>query len=190
MFPAAALLATVAPVIIVPLLGTKWEHYRSMFIVLTLLAVYAGNRTMLSVFFEAYKSIGKPWIVPIYNGIKLAAMIPAMAIGAQFGIVGLAFVYIPVQIIEFPAALILADRVLDVSPLQVWGASRVPLISTFTMTAATLAVELLMTRGGHVGNTATLGVCLVVAGCTYLGSLYVLDRSIVSEGRAILTRGL
>jgi O-antigen/teichoic acid export membrane protein len=190
MFPAAALLATVAPVIIVPLLGTKWEHYRSTFIVLTLLAVYAGNRTMLSVFFEAYKSIGKPWIVPIYNGIKLAAMIPAMAIGAQFGIVGLAFVYIPVQIIEFPAALILADRVLDVSPLQVWSASRVPLISTFAMTAATLAVELLMTRGGHVGNTATLGVCLVVAGCTYLGSLYVLDRSIIAEGRAILIRGL
>jgi O-antigen/teichoic acid export membrane protein len=190
MFPAAALLATVAPVIIVPLLGTKWEHYRSTFIVLTLLAIYAGNRTMLSVFFEAYKSVGKPWIVPIYNGIKLAVMIPGMAIGAHYGIVGLATVYIPVQIVEFPAALILADRVLHVSPLQVWGAARVPLLSTFAMAAATLIVELALTRGAHLGDTPTLAACLVMAACTYFGSLYVLDRSIIGEGRAILTRGL
>jgi PST family polysaccharide transporter len=190
MFPAAALVAALAPVIIVPLLGEKWIQYRSSFIVLSLLAVYAGNRTMLSIFFEAYKSIGKPWIVPIYNGVKLAVMIPAMVIGAQHGIVGLAVVYIPVQILEIPIALYLADRVLEVSPAQVWHAARVPLISTFAMTATAIAVEVGMLKGLRVGDFPTLIVCVIAAAVAYLGSLYLLDRSIVGEARAVLSRGL
>jgi O-antigen/teichoic acid export membrane protein len=190
MFPAAALLAVIAPVIIVPILGDKWLQYRTMFIVLTLLAVYAGNRTMLSIFFEAYKSIGKPWIVPIYNGVKLAVMIPAMVVGAHFGIIGLAMVYIPVQIIELPAALYLADRYIGISPQQVWRAARVPLLATFAMTAATLGVELALTRGLRLGDTPTLGACLLVAAIVYLGTLVILDRSIIGEGRAVLSRGL
>jgi O-antigen/teichoic acid export membrane protein len=190
MFPAAALLASIAPVVIVPLLGNKWTQYRGSFIVLSLLAVYAGNRTMLSIFFEAYKSIGKPWIVPIYNGIKLAVMIPAMAFGAHYGIVGLASVYIPVQIIELPAALYLADRVLDVSPLQVWRAARVPLLSTFAMSAAAIALEAAMLGFLHLGDLPTLIACLLLAAVVYLGCLYLLDRTIVAEGRAVLSRGL
>src|SRR5947209_17248396 len=66
LFPYTTLLP-ISPVVIVPLLGTKWSHYRDSFIVLSLLAVYAGNRTMLSIFFEGYKSIGKPWLVWAYN---------------------------------------------------------------------------------------------------------------------------
>lgn len=190
MFPAAFLVASLAPVIIVPLLGSKWVQYRDSFIVLSLLAIYAGNRTMLSVFFEAYKSIGKPWIVPIYNGIKLAIMIPAMVVGAHYGIVGLAIVYIPVQILEIPIALYLADRVLEVSPLQIWRAARVPLISTFAMAGGAILVEVGMLRGLHMGDLPTLLACLFVAAIVYLGSIFVLDRSIVLEARTVISRGL
>ncbi len=157
MFPAAALVAAVAPVLIVPILGEKYAAYRGSFLVLTLLAVYAGNRTMLSTFFEAYKSIGKPWIVWWYNAVKLVIMVPAMIIGAQHGIVGLALTYIPIQIVEFPCALYLANRLLQVTPLQVWRAAWVPIVSTLIMVGVVVAVEVALKSGLHLGDTPSLG---------------------------------
>lgn len=190
MFPAAALLAVVAPVVIVPLLGSKWTHYRDSYLVLSLLAVYAGNRTMLSIFFEGYKSIGKPWLVWAYNSVKLAVMVPAMIVGANIGIIGLAMVYIPIQILEVPAALILANRILKVSPLQVWRAASVPIIGTLIMSAAAVAVEVLLLRVAHASDLVTLAICVVVGGGVYLGAVLIMDRDIFIEGRAILLRGL
>jgi PST family polysaccharide transporter len=190
MFPAAALLAAVAPVIIVPILGEKWDHYRDSFLVLSLLAVYAGNRTMLSIFFEGYKAIGKPWIVPVYNAIKLAVMVPAMIFGAQHGILGLAATYIPVQLLELPAALILAERVLRVSPAAVWRAASVPLIGTVVMAAAAIAIEVLLLSVAHAPDIATLAACVLTGGSVYLGTIFVLDRAILHEARAVLLRGL
>ncbi|HLJ68842.1 MAG TPA: lipopolysaccharide biosynthesis protein [Chloroflexota bacterium] len=189
MFPAAALLASVAPVLIVPVLGEKYAPYRESFLVLSLLAVYAGNRTMLSVFFEAYKSIGKPEIVWIYNTIKLAVMAPAMYFGAKHGVLGLASTYIPIQLIEFPAALLLARRVLKVGPRAVWRAASVPVIATLTMAAATIGLELLLTRGLSLGDTLTLFACLPVGAFVYIACLFVLDRRIFGEGLKVLTRG-
>ncbi len=189
MFPAAALLASVAPVIIVPLLGDKWAHYRGDFLVLSLLAVYAGNRTMLSIFFEGYKSIGKPWIVPAYNAVKLAVMVPSMIFGAQHGILGLALVYIPVQILEIPLALALAHRLLKVSPAAVWQAAWVPITMTLVMAAGVIATEVVLLSVLHVGDLATLGVCLAVAAILYLGGIFLLDRRIFVEARGVLLRG-
>jgi PST family polysaccharide transporter len=190
MFPAAALVAVVAPVLIVPVLGEKYAAYRTSFLVLSMLAIYAGNRTMLSIFFEAYKSIGKPWIVWAYNSVKLAIMVPAMIFGAEHGITGLALTYIPIQILEFPIALYLANRILQVSPARVWRASWIPIVSTLIMCAATVAVELALTRAAHLGDTPTLAACLVVGAVVYLGALLLFDRRILREGRAVLARGL
>ncbi|GAC1446158.1 MAG: lipopolysaccharide biosynthesis protein [Chloroflexota bacterium] len=190
MFPAAALLAATAPVLIVPVLGQKFAGYRDSFLVLSLLAIYAGNRTMLSIFFEAYKSIGKPWLVWAYNSVKLVIMIPAMIFGAYHGIVGLATVYIPIQIVEIPAALYLADRILHVTPSQVWHAASVPIIGTLAMGAAVVGTELFLLRVAHAGDLVTLIICLVIAPVIYLGSILALDRTIISEARTVLSRGL
>jgi O-antigen/teichoic acid export membrane protein len=190
MFPAAWLVAVVAPVLIVPILGEKYAPYQSSFIVLSMLAVYAGNRTMLSIFFEAYKSIGKPWIVWAYNSVKLVIMIPAMIYGAEHGIIGLALTYIPIQIIEFPVAVFLANRILAISVRQVWRASWIPIVSTFIMCAVTVTVELAMKRQLHLGDTVTLFTCLLVGGIVYVGALLVFDRRILREGMGVLSRGL
>jgi O-antigen/teichoic acid export membrane protein len=189
MFPLAAFLAAVAPVAVVPVLGEKWIHYRDFWIVLSLLAIYAGNRTMLSIFFEGYKSIGKPWLVPAYNAVKLGIMVPAMIYGAHFGIVGLAVTYIPVQIIEFPAALALAYRELHVSPRAVWRAARVPINATLLMTAAMIGVESIFLSVLRAGDTVTLAACVVVGGAAFLGSLWMLDRHILQEARGVLLKG-
>src|SRR5579884_668629 len=190
MLPASWLVAVVAPVLIVPILGSKFAMYRDQFIVLSLLAVYAGNRTLLSIFFEGYKSIGKPWIVWAYNMVKLGVMVPAMIYGAQHGIVGLALTYIPIQIIEYPIGLYLAHRVLDVSMARLWRAARVPIISTAAMAIAVVAIEEALKRGVGAGDLPTLAACLVVGSLVYLGALFVLDRKIITEARGVLVRGL
>jgi O-antigen/teichoic acid export membrane protein len=188
MFPAAALVAVLAPVLIVPLLGEKWAAYRSSFLVLSLLAFYAGNRTMLSIFFEGYKAIGKPWIVPVYNTVKLAIMVPAMIYGAQHGILGLALTYIPIQLCEFPAALILANRVLKVAPRAVWKAAQTPIVGTAIMTIGAIATEVGL-KHMHVGDLPSLAACVLVAGVLYLGTVLALDRAILSEARAVVLKG-
>lgn len=190
MFPAAWLVAAVAPVLIVPILGSKFAAYRDSYLVLSLLAVYAGNRTMLSVFFEGYKSIGKPWIVWAYNTVKLAIMVPAMIYGAEHGILGLAATYIPIQLIEFPIALYLANRILHTSPAAVWKAARVPIIATAVMVCAAIAAQLALKSGLHTGDLIALAASLLAGGLVYVGMLLLLDRKILVEARAVLIRGL
>jgi O-antigen/teichoic acid export membrane protein len=189
MFPAAALLAALAPVLIVPLLGEKWTPYRSSFPVLSLLAVYAGNRTVVSIFFEGYKSIGKPWIVSAYHAVKLAIMVPSIIYGAQHGILGLALAYIPLQLIEIPAAVLLARRVLAVSPLLVWRAVQTPILATLFMTGIVIAAESWLLRAAHAGDLLTLATCLPAAGLIYLGALLLIDRHILVEARSVLLKG-
>jgi hypothetical protein len=145
---------------------------------------------MLSIFFEGYKSIGKPSVVWWYNAVKLAIMAPAMYFAAHEGIIGLAMVYIPIQILEIPAALYLADRLIGVSPLAVMRAASTPVVTTLVMSAAVVIVELLLTRAAHLGDTLTLIACLLTAAIVYLGTIFVFDRRIILEARATLVKGL
>lgn len=190
MLPVAALLAAAAPVVIVPLLGGRFGAYRSSFPVLSLLAVYAGNRTVLAIFYEGYKAVGRPWLVPAFNLGKLLIMAPATIVGAQHGILGLALAYVPLQVIEIPAALLLAHRVLDISPGQVWRATRLPLLTALFMAGAVIAAEVVMRSRVHAGDTVTLAMCLVVGVLTYLGPVSVLDRRIIWEAKELLLHGL
>jgi hypothetical protein len=66
----------------------------------------------------------------------------------------------------------------------------VPIIGTLVMAAAVIAVELGMKSGAHLGDTPTLAACLAVAAVAYLGSLLLMDRSIIGEARGTLVKGL
>jgi PST family polysaccharide transporter len=190
LFPASALLAAVAPVLIVPLLGDKFAQYRASWLVLSLLTIYAGNRTMLAVFFEGYKAVGKPWLVPAYNAVKLAVIVPAMVVGAQHGILGLAVTYIPIQLVEIPLALGLARKVLAVAPRAVLRAVSIPLLSSLLMAALVSALELLLSGQQHAPDPSTVTVCCFVAPTVYLGAIWLLGRPLLAESRDVLLRGL
>jgi lipopolysaccharide exporter len=188
--PASALLASLAPVVIIPLLGNRFASYQSSFLVLSLLAIYAGNRTVMWIFFEGYKSTGRPWLVPAYNAVKLAVMAPTMIIGAHHGILGLAVTYIPVQVIELPAALALARRFLDVSPREVWHATRLGIGLGWSMAGVVLIAEHGLLAIAHVGSTFTLVICLGLGIGTYLGGLVLASRHAVVDVRSFLMSGL
>lgn len=190
MLPAGALLACLAPVLIVPVLGHRFAPYQASFAVLSLLALYAAIRTLLAVFFEGYKAVGKPWLVPAYNGCKLLILIPSMAMGAQHGVVGLALGYIPVTTIEIPAALLLVHYVLDVTPVQVWAAVRGPLLGTVCLALVSVGVETVLARVfGGAQLPALVGSFAAGIG-SYVAALHVVDRSALPRARTVLFNGL
>jgi lipopolysaccharide exporter len=188
--PTSALLASLAPVLIIPVLGNRFAAYESSFLVLSLLAVYAGNRTVLWIFFEGYKSIGRPWLVPAYNAVKLALMIPAMIIGAHHGILGLALTYIPIQAIEIPAAVVLARHFLDVSPLDLWHATWAPIGTALLIASVVVATQRLFLTIFHVGSTPTLLICFVLGLLAYLLGLMLVNRHTPIGARSFLISGL
>jgi PST family polysaccharide transporter len=188
--PTSALLASLAPVLIVPVLGNRFAAYEGSFLVLSLLAVYAGNRTVLWIFFEGYKSIGRPWLVPAYNVVKLAVMIPAMIIGARHGILGLALTYIPIQAIELPAALVLARHFLDVSPLDLWHATWAPIGIALLIASVVVAGQWLFLTMFHAGSTLTLLVCLTLGLLAYLVGLVLVDRHTPLGVQSFMLSGL
>lgn len=190
MLPAGALLACLAPVIIVPVLGGRFASYQASFAVLSILAGYAAIRTLLAVFFEGYKAVGKPWLVPVYNGCKLAILVPSMMVGAQFGVRGLALGYVPVILIEIPAAFVLVFLVLNVTPAQVWSALRAPVLSTAVMALVTILVESLTVGVTGGADAVALVVAFAAGVAAYVGSLRLLDRQLLSEARVVLMAGL
>jgi O-antigen/teichoic acid export membrane protein len=190
MAPAGVLLACVAPVLIVPVLGHRFAPYRASFVVLSLLAVYAAIRTLLAVFFEGYKAVGKPWLVPAYNGGKLAVLVPSMIVGAHYGVVGLALGYVPVTLLEVPAALILVFVVLDVTPLQVWTSIRTPVLATLCMAAVAIVLESVAVTATAGMDAAALVLSIAGGAATYVAALYFLDRKLLVEARVVLFSGL
>jgi O-antigen/teichoic acid export membrane protein len=190
MLPAAVLLASVAPVAIVPVLGGRWVAYRHMYPVLSLLAVYAGVRSLLALFLEGYKAVGKPWLVWAYNMVKLAVLLPVMVFAAQRGILGLAVAYLPVQIIEIPLALLLARAYLSVTPGSVAAAVRVPLAATVAMAAVVLGIENIFRHLLHVHELPTLLVCVAIAGPVYVAALHLQDATLLPDTAEVLAHGL
>jgi hypothetical protein len=145
---------------------------------------------MLSLFFEGYKSVGKPWIIPVYHAIKLAVMVPAMIYGAQHGILGLALTYIPIQVAEIPVGLLLARRILGIAPAAVWKAIKTPAAATVLMAAGVAATEIGLHHVLHRGDLLTLCACVVSALVIYGAGLLLLDRRVLTEARTFLLHGL
>jgi PST family polysaccharide transporter len=190
MLPVSGLMAALAPVLIVPLLGERWAQFRGSFAVLSILAAYAGIRTILGILFEGYKAIGRPWLVSLYHAIKLGIMIPAMIVGAQHGILGLALAYIPVQLVEIPASLLLAQRALQISPPEVWDAVRVALAGTLLMAGAVAGYELLFLRVLRAGDVVTMLLGVLGGIAVYVAVVLALDRRVLGDTWAMLMVGL
>jgi hypothetical protein len=113
-----------------------------------------------------------------------------MIVGAQFGVKGLALGYVPVTLIEIPAALVLVFYVLNVTPVQVWRAVRTPLLSAAAMATVTVLVESLVVYLTGGADAVALVLAFVTGLTAYAGSLRVLDRQILGEARTVLMAGL
>jgi PST family polysaccharide transporter len=187
--PASLILAVVAPVLIVPVLGERWAPYSSDFGVLSVLALYGGARALVSVFFEGYKAIGKPWLLSGYNLVKAAVIVPAMIVAAPHGIRAVAAVYVPLMFVEVPASLVLARYVLGVRISEVWGAIQTPAFASACTVLLIVAVEQWLRGVFHVAGTVVLLVCIGVGTLVYVRLMRLLAPQYAVEARELLMSG-
>jgi peptidoglycan biosynthesis protein MviN/MurJ (putative lipid II flippase) len=188
--PSCLYMAVVAPVLVTPLLGGRWASFRSDSIVISILALYGGERALTGVFLEGYKAVGKPWIMTAYNSIKAAVLFPAMIVAAPYGIRALALVYIPVGAVELPVALWIARSVLDTAIADIWLAVRSSSGSALVSGALAFGVERACLAVVHTGDGVALIACTVVAVVTYVCVVWVVDRGLLRETRGVLVAGL
>lgn len=188
--PASVFMATLAPVLIVPLLGAKWAPYRGDWVVIAVLALYNGGRTLSGIFFEGYKATGRPWLMCVYNVIKAAVLIPAMVIAAPHGIRAVALVYMPVLVIELPLAVMLAERVLAIPLDDIWKAIRIPCLATVLSALFVLAGERWLVAGIHTGDLRTVLACGLLAVTVYWFAIRLLAPDMLREARTIMVGGL
>lgn len=186
--PASLILAVVAPVVVVPVLGERWAAYRADFGVLSVLALYGGTRALLSVFLEGYKAIGKPWLLSTYNLVKACVIVPAMIVAAPHGIRAVAAVYVPLMFLEAPASLILAKFTLSVSTSDVWHAIRTPVLASACAAGAGIALERWL-LAVQMPSAIVLLACIASGAAVYLTLMRFLAPEYAREARGLLLSG-
>jgi O-antigen/teichoic acid export membrane protein len=188
--PASLCLAAIAPVVVVPLLGSRWGIYRPDYLIISGLALYGGVRALTGVFFEGYKAVGRPWLIAAYNLVKAAIIVPAMIVAAPHGIGALALVYLPVSLIEIPAAVWVAHDVLGTHVRSLAAAIQAPFLAALVSAALTVGAEVLCLRGLHSDDGVALLLGAVTSIVCYFAVLRALDPGLLRETREIMVRGL
>jgi PST family polysaccharide transporter len=141
--------------------------------VLRVLAVYAW---VYSLGYHAggfYKAIGRPDILLRLSILTLVIIIPALLIGAQFGIIGVALGHLVAVLIRRIVSLVLATRFIDVSLLEIFGQLRSSLLAALVMAPVTLAVAYLTM---NLNPFLRLALIVPAGALSYLGVLWWLER--------------
>lgn len=149
------------------------EQWLEAIPILRVLALYAW---VYSLGYHAggfYKAIGRPDILLRLSILTLIIIVPALLIGARFGLIGVAVGHLVAVLIRRVISLWLATRLVNVSILDILGQLRSSLLAALVMAPATLAVFQL-TR--HLNPFLQLGLIVLVGAVSYLGVLWVVER--------------
>ena len=149
------------------------EQWLDAIPVLRVLAIYAWVYSLGYHVGGFYKAIGRPDILLKLSILTLIIIIPALLIGARFGIIGVAIGHLIAILIRRIVSLGLATRFVNVTILNIFGELKSSLIAALVMAPLTLAVSYL---------TASLNpflqlIFIVLSGAiSYLGVLWWIEK--------------
>lgn len=141
--------------------------------VLRVLAVYAW---VYSLGYHAggfYKAIGRPDILLRLSILTLVIIIPALLIGAQFGIIGVAVGHLVAILLRRIISLALATRFVNVSILDIFGELRSSFLAALVMAPIIFAVSQL---SAGLNPFLQLAFIILSGAVSYLGILWWLER--------------
>jgi PST family polysaccharide transporter len=146
--------------------------------VLRVLAVYAWLYSLGYHVGGLYKAIGRPDILLRLSLLALVIIIPALLIGAQFGIIGVAVGHLVEVLIRRVISLGLATRFVNVSLLDILGELRTSLLGALVMVPVVLAVTY-FTAGWN--PFLQLGLIIPSGAISYMGVLWWIERENLSR---------
>ncbi|HKG52843.1 MAG TPA: oligosaccharide flippase family protein [Anaerolineales bacterium] len=141
--------------------------------VLRVLAVYAWVYSLGYHVGGFYKAIGRPDILLRLSILTLVIIIPALLIGARFGIIGVAIGHLVAILIRRVISLGLATRFVNVTLLEIFAEFQSSLQAALVMAPITFGVSI-----ATVGLNPFLQLILItLAGAlSYLGVLWWIER--------------
>jgi O-antigen/teichoic acid export membrane protein len=149
------------------------EQWLDAIPVLRVLAIYAWVYSLGYHVGGFYKAIGRPDILLQLSILTLIIIIPALLIGARFGIIGVAIGHLVAILIRRVISLGLATRFVNVTLMDIFGELKSSLIAALVMAPITLAV-LYLTTGL---NPFLQLISIVFSGAlSYLGVLWWIEK--------------
>ena len=149
------------------------EQWLDAIPVLRVLAIYAWVYSLGYHVGGFYKAIGRPDILLRLSILTLVIIIPALLIGARFGLVGVALGHLVAVLIRRVISLGIATRFVNVSIGDIFGELRSSLLGAMVMAPITIAVTFL-TAGWN--PFVQLGLIALAGAISYLGVLWWIER--------------
>ena len=149
------------------------EQWLDAIPVLRVLAIYAWVYSLGYHVGGFYKAIGRPDILLKLSILTLIIIIPALLIGARFGIIGVAIGHLVAILIRRIISLGLATRFVNVTLMNIFGELKSSLIAALVMAPIIFAISYL---------TASLNpflqlIFIVISGAiSYLGVLWWIEK--------------
>lgn len=150
--------------------GNQWLE---VIPILRVLAIYAWVYTLGYHVGGVYKAIGRPDILLGISILTLIIIIPALLIGAKFGIIGVAIGHLVAILIRRVISLGLATRFVNVSILDIFGELRSSFLAALVMAPVALAASYL-TAG--LDPFLRLALIIPLGALSYLGVLWWIER--------------
>ncbi len=163
-------LAVAAEPIVLVILGTEWLDAVP---VVRVLAVFALVSSSMVADGDVYKAMGRPGILTRIAVLKLALLMPALSIGVQHGLVGVALAHLVTAALVKGLRGVVVARMLGIRPCDIVRAFGPSAIAGTAMVAAVLPV-LAATEGA--GPTARLTAAAAVGAASYGAVLLAMER--------------
>jgi O-antigen/teichoic acid export membrane protein len=186
--PAGAGLALLSEPLVRLICGDKWTGMET---ILAVLALYSGLGHLWALNADTFKAMGRPDIMPKLYAVQLLVMVPALFASAHYGLLWLT---ITRSLVVFVGALphtFLAVRAVGVPANYLCQSCRHQIGATVLMSLL-LGIVLYFSpfRFSSAVNWLMLMLMVVAGALTYLGSLFVFDKTFVQSVYALAKRSI
>ncbi|MBI2954655.1 MAG: lipopolysaccharide biosynthesis protein [Chloroflexi bacterium] len=181
-FPLLTVLMILAPQLVLTLYGPKWE---GTILPLQILCFLGMSHSVTAVSKDMLMAVGRPDLAFKCNLVALPATTIGVAIGTQFGIVGVAVAMTSLLSIGSWAILILTNREIDLSFWRVLDALRPAVFSSLLLFSGLLLFQMIAPAAPSTDGAWNLVNSILLAAILYLLSLLLFGRKTLWEAREI-----
>ncbi len=182
--PALVGLVIVAPEFVDVVLGQRWEQATDVIRILAVVGIIQSLQTLNA---EVLLALGKAGTLVRFTILWFTGSVGAVAIGTQWGILGVAVAYTIATIVIEPVRTYLTTRALGI-PMRrfVFSLSGITQ-ATALMAAALVAADAALTAAG-VPAAARLGLLVVLGGAVYVAACLWRAPELTAEIRGVISR--
>jgi len=182
-FPILAGLAIFSNEFIGVVLGDKWIEMALPLIILTPMAMLKSVGTIKS---SVLMAVGRPDIELKWNLFYLLPLIGVVYWGTRYGLAGVATAFTTLYILTFPIIQHITNKQISVTPFEFARALGTAVVATAILIITTVAARYLIKVVFSLPDLVVLlaGICLAIP--TYLTTVWIVDRELVFEFRAMI----